>query len=209
MTGSGTGVAAGAQAARSTALAVLRIRSRALAVALLPAAVGVVLLAGASTGHLVGPAWHVARWVVTPVAVLVLLAAGAIALIVARARPAVSPTVAIAEESAPDLYRMVRDLTDRLDVHQRTAVREPELAMVGVGDRVPEVHELVRRADVQLHALEDRGHVVAREPEGPLHPTGVDGAGAHPLLDGHLEHGGAPEATDHLGVTPAPVYGER
>ncbi|MFE7173644.1 hypothetical protein [Streptomyces sp. NPDC057616] len=122
MTGSGTGVEAGAQAARSRALAVLRIRSRALAVALLPAAVAVVLLAGASTGHLMGPAWHVARWAVTPFAVLVLLAAGAIALIVARARPAVSPTVAIAEESAPDLYRMVRDLADRLDVPAPSAI---------------------------------------------------------------------------------------
>ncbi|MFG2789196.1 hypothetical protein [Streptomyces sp. NPDC048419] len=116
------GVEAGAQAARSRALAVLRIRSRALAVALLPAAVAVVLLAGVSTGHLVGPAWHVARWAVTPVAVLVLLAACAIALIVARARPAVSPTVAIAEESAPDLYRMVRDLADRLDVPAPSAI---------------------------------------------------------------------------------------
>jgi hypothetical protein len=122
VTGSGMGVEAGAQAARSRALAVLRIRSRALAVALLPAAVAVVLLAGVSTGHLVGPAWHVARWVVTPVAVLVLLAACAIALIVARARPAVSPTVAIAEESAPDLYRMVRDLADRLDVPAPSAI---------------------------------------------------------------------------------------
>ncbi|MEV0207778.1 hypothetical protein AB0H97_21570 [Streptomyces sp. NPDC050788] len=122
MTGSGMGVEAGAQAARSRALALLRIRSRAVAVALLPAAVAVVLLAGASTGHLVGPAWHAARWVVIPAAVLVLLAACAIALIVARARPAVSPTVPIAEESAPDLYRMVRDLADRLAVPAPSAI---------------------------------------------------------------------------------------
>lgn len=113
---------AGAQAARSRALAVLRIRSRALAVALLPAAVAVVLYAGGSTGHLVGPGWHAARWVVTPFAVLVLLAAAGIALVVARARPAMSPTVAIAEESAPDLYRMVRDLADRLDVPAPSAI---------------------------------------------------------------------------------------
>ncbi|MFI9771779.1 hypothetical protein ACIHJG_33625 [Streptomyces sp. NPDC052415] len=116
------GVEAGAQAARSRALAVLRIRSRALAVALLPAAVAVVLLAGGSTGHLVGSGWHAARWAVTCVAVLVLLAAGGIALVVARSRPAVSPTVAIAEESAPDLYRMVRDLADRLDVPAPSAI---------------------------------------------------------------------------------------
>ncbi|MCW8384092.1 M48 family metalloprotease [Streptomyces justiciae] len=116
------GVEAGAQAARSRALAVLRIRSRALAVALLPAAVAVVLYAGDTTGHLVGPGWHAARWTVTPVAALVLLAAAGIALVVARARPAVSPTVPIAEESAPDLYRMVRDLADRLDVPAPSAI---------------------------------------------------------------------------------------
>gem|GEM_PF-2413445 len=122
MTGTGMGVEAGAQAARSRALAVLRIRSRALAVALLPAAVAVILLAGGSTGHLVGPFWHAARWTVTPVAVLVLLAAGIIALVVARSRPAVSPTVPIPEDSAPDLYRMVRDLADRLDVPAPSAI---------------------------------------------------------------------------------------
>ncbi|MDT9697466.1 hypothetical protein [Streptomyces sp. P17] len=116
------GVEAGAQTARSRALAVLRIRSRALAVALLPAALAVVLLAGGSTGHLVGPGWHAARWAVSCVAVLVLLAAGGIALVVARSRPAVSPTVPIVEDSAPDLYRMVRDLADRLDVPAPSAI---------------------------------------------------------------------------------------
>ncbi|KUM75400.1 M48 family metalloprotease [Streptomyces griseorubiginosus] len=118
----GIGVEAGAQAARSRALAVLRIRSRALAVALLPAAVAVVLLAGGSTGHLVGGVWDAARLVMSVLGVLVLLAAGVIALVVARARPAVSPTVAIAEEAAPDLYRMVRDLADRLDVPAPSAI---------------------------------------------------------------------------------------
>ncbi|WP_324783075.1 hypothetical protein [Streptomyces sp. H51] len=122
MTGTGAGVEAGAQAARARALAVLRVRSRALAVALLPAAVAVVLLAGVSTDHLVGPFWQAARWVLIPVAALVLLAAGAVALVVARARPAVSPTVPVAEESAPDLYRMVRDLADRLDVPAPSAI---------------------------------------------------------------------------------------
>ncbi|MFD4562430.1 hypothetical protein ACFWP5_50425 [Streptomyces sp. NPDC058469] len=116
------GVEAGAQAARSRALAVLRIRSRALAVALLPAAVAVILLAGGSTGHLVGRGWDLSRWIMGVAAVVVLLAAGAIALVVARSRPAVSPTVAIAEESAPDLYRMVRDLADRLDVPAPSAI---------------------------------------------------------------------------------------
>ncbi len=51
-----------------------------------------------------------------------LLAAAGVALVVARARPAVSPTVPIAEESAPDLYRLVRDLADRLDVPAPSAI---------------------------------------------------------------------------------------
>ncbi|MGW0336052.1 hypothetical protein ACWD0J_30085 [Streptomyces sp. NPDC003011] len=116
------GVEAGAQAARHRALAVLRVRSRALAVALLPAAVAVVLLAGGATDHFVGRGWNTARWTVNGAAVLVLLAAAGIALVVSRARPAVSPTVPIAEQSAPDLYRMVRDLADRLDVPAPSAI---------------------------------------------------------------------------------------
>ncbi|MEU6127193.1 hypothetical protein [Streptomyces sp. NPDC047123] len=119
---SGTGVEVGAQAARSRALAVLRLRSRALAVALLPAAVAVVLLAAGAMGHAGGGSWDVARWVVCVVAVLVLLAAAAVGLVVARARPALSPTVPIAESSAPDLYRLVRDLADRLDVPAPSAI---------------------------------------------------------------------------------------
>ncbi|MZF83977.1 hypothetical protein GTY56_02885 [Streptomyces sp. SID5643] len=118
----GMGVEAGAQAARARALAVLRIRSRALAVALLPAAVAVILLAGAAGDRLEGPVWDTARWVLTPFAVLVLLAAAGIALVVARARPAMSPTVPVTEEAAPDLYRMVRDLADRLDVPAPSAI---------------------------------------------------------------------------------------
>lgn len=116
------GVEVGAQAARSRALAVLRIRSRALAVALLPAAVAVVLLVGHSTGHITGGHWGTVRWIVTVLAVAVLLAAAGIALVVARARPALSPTVPVTEEAAPDLYRMVRDLADRLEVPAPSAI---------------------------------------------------------------------------------------
>ncbi|MFJ3040119.1 M48 family metalloprotease [Streptomyces tendae] len=121
MTGFG-GVEMGAQAARSRALAVLRVRSRALAVALLPAAAAVILLVGGSTGHLAGGGWDVLRWVVSVLALCVLLAAAGVALVVARSRPAVTPTVTVAEESAPDLYRMVRDLADRLDVPAPSAI---------------------------------------------------------------------------------------
>lgn len=116
------GVEVGAQAARSRALAVLRIRSRALAVALLPAAVAVVLLAATAMGHIGGGSWAAARWTVTVLAVLVLLGAAAVALVVARARPAMSPTVPITEASAPDLYRLVRDLADRLEVPAPSAI---------------------------------------------------------------------------------------
>ncbi|MFG3024840.1 hypothetical protein ACGFZQ_41110 [Streptomyces sp. NPDC048254] len=122
MTSTGIGVEAGAQAARTRALAVLRIRGRALAVALLPAAATVILLTGGSTGHFVGRSWDTARWIVGVLAVVVLLAAAGIGLVVARARPAVSPTVPILQESAPDLYRMVRDLADRLDVPVPSAI---------------------------------------------------------------------------------------
>ncbi|MGW5214447.1 hypothetical protein ACWEQO_25475 [Streptomyces sp. NPDC004051] len=113
---------AGAQSARSRALAVLRLRSRALAVALLPAAVAVILLVGGSTGHFAGTGWDAVRWTLTPLAVLALLTAAGVALVVARARPAMSPTVPIAERAAPDLYRMVRDLADRLDVPAPSAI---------------------------------------------------------------------------------------
>lgn len=116
------GVEVGAQAARSRALAVLRIRSRALAVALLPAAVAVVLLVGGATGHIDGGHWGTTRWIVTVLAAVVLLAAAGIALVIARARPAMSPTVPVSEASAPDLYRMVRDLADRLDVPAPSAI---------------------------------------------------------------------------------------
>ncbi|NEB75905.1 hypothetical protein G3I40_11825, partial [Streptomyces sp. SID14478] len=119
---SGMGAEAGAQAARSRAVAVLRLRGRATGLALLPAAASVILLAGGATGRLTGGSWDVARVVVSAFAVVVLLAAAAVALVVTRARPAVSPTVPIAEETAPDLYRLVRDLADRLDVPAPSAI---------------------------------------------------------------------------------------
>ncbi len=119
------GPEAGALSARARALAVLRIRSTALAVALLPAAVAAVLLVGGATGRLGGShgeEWTAVRWAVVGGAVVVLLLAAAVAAVVVRARPALSPTVPIAEETAPDLYRLVRDLADRLEVPAPSAI---------------------------------------------------------------------------------------
>ncbi|MFI8824059.1 hypothetical protein [Streptomyces sp. NPDC053431] len=121
-TGSSLGDELGARAARARALAVLRVRGRALGLAILPAAVAVVLYAGGVTGHFTGSGWDTARWVVTVLAVVVLLVAAAVALVVARSRPAMTPTVELAESSAPDLYRLVRDLADRLGVPAPSAI---------------------------------------------------------------------------------------
>ncbi|MFC6065151.1 hypothetical protein [Streptomyces ochraceiscleroticus] len=119
------GPEAGEQAARARALAVLRIRGAALGAAVLPAALAVVLFAGAATGGLGSwdsGGWVLARWIVAGFAVAVLLLAALVAAVVARARPALSPTVPVAEESAPDLYRLVRDLADRLEVPAPSAI---------------------------------------------------------------------------------------
>ncbi|MEU4904921.1 hypothetical protein AB0G58_30725, partial [Streptomyces sp. NPDC022067] len=119
------GPEAGALEARVRALAVLRIRSAALAVALLPAAAAVVLLAGSASGRIGGShgqGWTALRWVVTGGALLVLLLAAAVAAVVVRARPALTPTVPIAEETAPDLYQLVRDLAERLEVPAPSAI---------------------------------------------------------------------------------------
>ncbi|MFD9500991.1 hypothetical protein [Streptomyces sp. NPDC060035] len=122
MSGTGSVEELGAHSARARALALLRIRSRAVAVAILPAAAAVVLLVAGAQGRISGGAWDTVRWGVTACAVVVLLLAVAVAAAVARARPAVSPTVPLAEEAAPDLYRLVRDLADRLDVPAPSAI---------------------------------------------------------------------------------------
>lgn len=116
---------AGVGMARSRALAVLRVRGTALAVALLPAAVAVVLLVGGATGRTGGPGgggWTVVRWAVGALAVVALVLAGVVAAVLARARPAQSPTVEVDEAGAPELYRLVRDLAERLDVPAPSAI---------------------------------------------------------------------------------------
>ncbi|MBP2583588.1 hypothetical protein J3A78_004066 [Streptomyces sp. PvR006] len=143
-TGSDAGEEWGARAARSRALAVLRVRGRALGLAVLPAAVAVVLYAGGVTGHFTGSGWDAARWVVTVLAVLVLLAATAVALVVARARPAATPTVELAETAAPDLYRLVRDLADRLDVPAPAAIALTPDCDSWLEDRTHRAHRALR-----------------------------------------------------------------
>ncbi|MCK1794960.1 hypothetical protein MTQ01_02750 [Streptomyces sp. XM4193] len=107
--------------ARDHALAVLRIRGAVFAVALLPAAVAVVLWTGSATGRF-DAAWDGPRWAVTALAVLVLGVTAVLTALVATARPSVPPSVPLAEQDAPDLYRMIRDLADRLDVPEPSAI---------------------------------------------------------------------------------------
>ena len=85
----------------------------------------------------------------------------------------------------------------RLDVHQRAAVVELELAVPRVVDGVPEVHELRRRADVELEPLEDRHHVGRPRSRAPAASAGCrSGDAAGPLLDRDLRHLLAPERGD-------------
>ncbi|MCZ1009056.1 hypothetical protein O1L68_22240 [Streptomyces lydicus] len=136
----------GVLAARARALAVLRIRSTALAVALLPAAVAVVLFTGRATGHLgAGTGWELAGWIVGGLAVLSLLLAALVAAVVARARPALSPSVPISEKSAPDLYRLVRDLADRLEVPAPSAIALTPDCDSWLEDRTHRAHGPPRR----------------------------------------------------------------
>ncbi|MFJ6939144.1 hypothetical protein [Streptomyces sp. NPDC101132] len=112
----------GAQSARLRAVSVLRLRGRAMGAALLPAAVAVVLVAARATGRLAGDPWPAVTLVVCGVAALVLLLAGVFAAVVLRASPATTPTVPLSEAAAPDLYRLVRDLAERLEVPAPSAI---------------------------------------------------------------------------------------
>lgn len=122
MSGTGSIAEVGAPSARSRALAVLRVRSRATAAVLLPAALAVVLVAARMTGRLAGDPWPAVTLGVCAVAALVLLAGGIFGAVVLRAGPAVTPTVPLPEAAAPDLYRLVRDLADRMDVPAPSAI---------------------------------------------------------------------------------------
>ncbi|TXS55865.1 hypothetical protein [Streptomyces sp. t39] len=116
MSGTGFGDSMGAHGARAKALALLRLRSGATAVALVPAAVAVVLFAGGAMGRLSGAGWDTARGVAAACAVVVLLVAASVAATIARAAPALTPTVDLSVRAAPDLHRLVEDLAGRLEV---------------------------------------------------------------------------------------------
>ncbi|WP_455353110.1 hypothetical protein [Streptomyces sp. SYSU K217416] len=168
------GVEVGAQVARSRAMAVLRVRSRALAVALLPAAVAVVLLAGGIMGRLTGGSWDAARWVVCAVALLVLLLAGVFTAVVVRASPAVSPTVPLAEASAPDLYRLVRDLAERLGVPAPSAIALTPDCDSWLEDRTHPAHRISGAGAGAVSGAGNRGLSAAAgvgapgDPEAPV-----------------------------------------
>ncbi|MFD0279761.1 hypothetical protein ACFVHB_38530 [Kitasatospora sp. NPDC127111] len=114
--------------ARAHAQAVLRVRGLALAAAALPAAVAVVLLAGRFTGRLGAPgapdaaAWDAVRWVVCAVAAATLLVAGLAARAHRRAVPPQTPAVPLERAQAPELYRLIDELADRLDVPAPSAI---------------------------------------------------------------------------------------
>ncbi|MFE1728604.1 hypothetical protein ACFW6X_00340 [Streptomyces bacillaris] len=170
MSGIDVGEELGARAAQARALALLRIRNRALAVVITPAAVAVVLFAAGAQGHLGGPVWDGVRWAVAGVAVVVLLVAAAVAVSVARARPAVSPTVPVAEEGAPDLYRLVRDLADRLGVPAPSAIALTPDCDSWLEDRT-------HRAPRTPRAHRKRPKASPGAPSGAAAPSGTSGAG--------------------------------
>ncbi|MEV7775171.1 hypothetical protein [Kitasatospora sp. NPDC086791] len=114
--------------ARAHAQAVLRVRGLARAAAVLPAAVAVVLLAGRITGRIGAPGaadaagWDAARWAVCAVAALTLLVAGLTARALRRAEPPRTPAVPLDRAEAPELYRLIHELADRLDVPAPSAI---------------------------------------------------------------------------------------
>jgi hypothetical protein len=75
-------------------------------------------------------------------------------------------------------------------------VVEVELAVPAVVHGVAEVHELRRRADIELQTLEDGDDVVAFVAQGLLHAPGVERAGAGPFFDRDLQHLRAAERLD-------------
>ncbi|KDN84102.1 membrane protein [Kitasatospora cheerisanensis KCTC 2395] len=114
--------------ARARARAVLRLRGRAVAAAALPAACAAVLLVGRFTGRIGAagspdaPLWDGIRWAVGAVAALTLLLAALVARSHRRAVPPVTPAVPLTRADAPELYRLIEELADRLEVPAPAAI---------------------------------------------------------------------------------------
>ncbi|MFG1804954.1 hypothetical protein [Streptomyces sp. NPDC049040] len=136
---------AGEAVARTRALAVLRIRGAALGAVLLPAAAAVVLQVAAVTGRIGGGAWDGVRWGVTGVALVVLAVSAAVAAVIVRAKPAVSPAVPVSAAAAPDLHRMVQDLAEKLQVPLPSAIELTPDCDSWLEDRRPAAGEADRR----------------------------------------------------------------
>ena len=79
-------------------------------------------------------------------------------------------------------------LAERLGVEQRAAVVEPELAVLVVAHGVRHVHVLMHKTHVELQRLHDRGDVVALDAHECAHAVRIDGARAHPEVDGDVVH---------------------
>ncbi|MEO3852801.1 hypothetical protein ABGB09_35165 [Streptomyces sp. B8F3] len=173
-----TGTEAGAQAARSRALAVLRVRGAVLGVVLLPAALAVVLLAGSAMGRVDG-VLAALRWPVVALAVLAPALAAAVARSISRAEPAATLTVPVPRRAAPDLYRLVGDLAERLGVPVPAAVAltpDCDSWLEDPGPAPTGVRSWLRRAGGRLaRALRPRGRGSASR-TGPGVP-GAYGAG--------------------------------
>lgn len=131
--------------ARTRALAVLRIRGAAVGAVLLPAAAAVVLHVAGATGRLGGGAWDGVRWGLTGAALVVIAVAAAVAAVIVRARPAVSPAVAVSATAAPDLHRMVQELAEKLQVPLPSAIELTPDCDSWLEDRRPAAGEADRR----------------------------------------------------------------
>jgi hypothetical protein len=82
---------------------------------------------------------------VTGAALVVLAVAAAVAAVIIRARPAVSPAVPVSESAAPDLHRMVQDLADKLQVPLPSGIELTPDCDSWLEDRRPAAGDAERR----------------------------------------------------------------
>jgi hypothetical protein len=104
-----------------------------------------VLHVAGATGRIDGGAWDGVRWGLTGAALTVLAVAAAVAAVITRACPAVSPAVPVPESAAPDLHRMVQDLADKLQVPLPSGIELTPDCDSWLEDRRPAAGEAERR----------------------------------------------------------------